>query len=1236
MSQSVRQQNLFRAEDFTKLYQSFKNINFQAYDFDTIRSALIDYIRDFYPEDFNDYIESSEFIAVIELLAYLGTTLSFRTDLNSRENFLDTAQRRESIVRLARMLSYQPRRNIASQGLMKITGIKTTEKVLDSLGRNLANTTIIWNDPNNDYAYEQFITVLNAALSDSNKFGRPYKKGTVGNVLTHLYKISSIPFTTGFVYNTSAISNGQSYPIDFINPNFTDGETFWENHPNPETPMHLIYRNDGNGAASTDTGFFMYFKQGTLAFDDFNYTEPRQNRTQTIDKPNINNQDVYVQKISDTGRVIEEWTRVPSVVGSNIAYNNIDAGTRTIFSTISELDDAVTIKYSDGNFGEVPKDLFRVWTRSSANEKVVFRPEEVSPKTINIVYQGADGREYTLSLQVTLEVTVANGAPSESNESIAQNAPQVFYTQDRMVNNEDYNVFPLTRGNEIAKVRTINRTHAGHSRYIDINDPTGTYSDLLIFAEDGAIYKEWDNSRAVFERTTESTNETIINFIQEQLNDYTLSQLFYDEYMDLVGRITPSSDISWQAPSLSSGLVSGAVGKLIAPGTLSGFEVYVKDGAKLKLANPANLSDYIWTNLVQVLDDPGSITEIDNLTISDSVPYGYRVVEIIPVFRTILNESERQLISDRVDPQTVVQRFGLSYNYELDAWSIVDETSIPSLPVVAENTLEPLSSLNQWLFAVYYSPNTDANSPTFITIGRGIKYIFESDREVRFFYDPDQTMFDVNSGRSLRDVIEISKENRYSLRERWEYDGDTQVWSNGDIVYPASYIPLASRSIAPADIEIFTSVGYTLTNGVISFTNPTSHATGDAVEIVYSNQSTIGTDVEWHIKNIVVEPDGYVDQRRVEISLVDSNENLSPEFPRSFNTIVNQQVDRIYFEKYVDFDDQEYTRIWKGKFVEMNPSVPYLADPVSTSVPTLSQDAAVELASVDLLKFSSSDDIDQFINELNGFPYTDANIGLVLYQDAPDGKELNGVFYTVQEDPNSLQTYTLKETNMYEIKIGRSFVDSRNGEQGSFRYKWKHYAPAVNRIDPSISNIQDMLILTRTYYNDVLLWKKENKPFALMPPAPTTQELRIQFSELDKYKMMSDHIVYKSGKFKVLFGLQAQEQLQARFKVVKLPNPVFSDNEIKSGVINAIDEFFAIENWDFGESFYYTELAAYIHKRLENSVATVVVVPTDAESQFGNLFQIQSEPNELFISTAKVDQVDIVKSLTETNLRVYK
>ena len=69
MTQSVRQSKLFAAEDYTVVYDSYINANFQAYDYTTIRSTMVDYVRAKYPENYNDWIESSEFVALLDLIA---------------------------------------------------------------------------------------------------------------------------------------------------------------------------------------------------------------------------------------------------------------------------------------------------------------------------------------------------------------------------------------------------------------------------------------------------------------------------------------------------------------------------------------------------------------------------------------------------------------------------------------------------------------------------------------------------------------------------------------------------------------------------------------------------------------------------------------------------------------------------------------------------------------------------------------------------------------------------------------------------------------------------------------------------------------------------------------------------------------------------------------------------------------------------------------------------------------
>ena len=88
------------------------------------------------------------------------------------------------------------------------------------------------------------------------------------------------------------------------------------------------------------------------------------------------------------------------------------------------------------------------------------------------------------------------------------------------------------------------------------------------------------------------------------------------------------------------------------------------------------------------------------------------------------------------------------------------------------------------------------------------------------------------------------------------------------------------------------------------------------------------------------------------------------------------------------------------------------------------------------------------------------------------------------------------------------------------------------------------------------------------------------------------------------------------------------------GTLNAINNFFAVDNWDFGDTFYFTELAAFIHASLAPDIQSVVIVPKNDDQAFGRLFQVRSEPDQLFVSAASPEDIELVDSLTDEELRV--
>jgi hypothetical protein len=195
-------------------------------------------------------------------------------------------------------------------------------------------------------------------------------------------------------------------------------------------------------------------------------------------------------------------------------------------------------------------------------------------------------------------------------------------------------------------------------------------------------------------------------------------------------------------------------------------------------------------------------------------------------------------------------------------------------------------------------------------------------------------------------------------------------------------------------------------------------------------------------------------------------------------------------------------------------------------------------------------------------------------------------------------------------------------------FTWRRISASNYRIDPSLSNIIDVFVLNQNYDNKYREWIADSRLPATKPSLPTEVALTEQFASIESKKAISDSIVYRAAEYKVLFGELADIELQGRFKIVKVSGTTLTGNEIKSRVLTAIAEFFIIDNWDFGETFYFTELSAYIHQQLPGVISSIVITPTQSNSVFGDLFQIIPESNELFIPDVTLQDIDIVDSLT--------
>jgi len=1132
MAKTARQTAIFGVEDWKRLYQTYREADFQSYDFETLRKSFVDYLRLYYPETFNDYIESSEFIALLDVMAFMGQALAFRNDLNARENFLDTAERRDSVVRLANLVSYTPKRNQAAQSYMKVFAVQTTESITDFNGVNLSNVLINWNDPTNPNWLEQFTYIVNASLVDSQKFGRPGNNAILQGIRTDEYTINLIP---GYlpVVPYSAVVDNINMPFEIVSATSRGKDYVYEVAPAPSSSFNVLYRNDQLGFGSGNTGFFFLFKQGTLQNQDFNLAEAIPNRAVNINIDGVNNEDYWLYELTDLGTVASEWQYAESIYAA--AVEQLAPNQRKIYSITSRANDQITLTFGDGVFAETPVGFFRSYVRASNGLTYIINPEEMQSVQIPISYISRFGRLETITFVCGITNPVANAQPRESLEEIKQRAPARYYTQNRMVNGEDYNLFPFTRYNSIIKSKSVVRASVGTNRYIDLNDPTGKYSSTNIFASDGVLYRE--NALPTFDFDWVSRNDIVdilTNSIEPLLTSRGMTQFYYANFP------RPSLQIIDLAWNQSTTVINATTGYFyntinLAPQNIgiysSNNAKFITQGSLIKFIPPAGFffdarnqlvagtpvrSDEkleIWATASAVVLD-GNNSGLGNfangegpVTLNTFVPTGALTQQVIPKFVDDLPSTLEQSVLQQVELQ---RNFGLGYNNLTSTWYLITSTNLAQNSAFSLSNAQNTQGLNldaSWLIQF----QTTGTISSYTVTSRSLDYVFASVIQTRFYFDGSEKVYDSRTGKVINDFVNVLKTN----------------------AKPDSNQPL----------------------------------TGDVVIDIIAQP---------------VQSDGYVNDFQVLVSYQDSDSDGVADNPDFFDQIVAPAVDSntkyVFLQLTVDFDNTENY-------------LPVASDIVNLSYAT--QDA------IELVK-------SQFVN--------------------------GQIFYAYQQNSFfELQVSVINGT-LQRTLISRGDFISRVGRQNLY-FQYRHNSALTNIIDPGVTNIIDTYLVNQEYYTAYQNYIKDTTGTVAEPAAPTIDQLSTSYAELNNYKMLTDNLVLNSVSFKPLFGAKAAPELRATIKVVQAQNTTASVSEIKSQVIQFVNNYFTIDKWDFGDNFFFSELSAYLHQNLGSIISSVVLVPLNPQKSFGDLYEVRSAPNEIFVSAATVADVEVITALTQSNIR---
>lgn len=1184
--------NTNSAETWSVVYEAFSQVNFTSFDYKTIKQSLVDYLRIYYSEFFNDLIESSELIALLEMFAYVAEQLAYRVDMVSHENFITTAQRKQSILRLAKLISYKATRNIPVRGLVKITSINTTERIVDSRGVDLSNLTVVWNDPNNTNWKEQFLLVANRVLS--TRFGQPQKSYQIGDVVMDLYTLNATTdsFTNG-VYPFSAVTGLDTYPMEVV-PADIDENGPLEREPDLNSALSVIYANDGIGDGSDYTGFLMYVKQGTLARVDYNIVDKLPNRRIEFLPDNVNHTDVWVQKVDEDGNIVERWKQIETISEQNLIFND-DRSTRKKYEVDTLENDQIAVMFGDGDFSDVPQGLFRFWMRQSANRSIVIPKNKVVNESMSFNYVSNTGNTETCSITFSLTTTLQNGAASETIEHVRQSAPSTYYAQNRMVNGQDYNTYPL-KDPSILRLKAINRTFAGQPKYIDWNDASGSYENVKIFGDDLTMRYELGLNSL----TTSLSGQALIDSIIEPLlntNGVINAMLHLAATDDATKGVVTSPRRSFIEDN-RAGLYQSSKGtyvKLISGTTADGS---LKEKTAMQglidrhwygepLEYVEGTNNQIWAKI----PDPDLYPEDDSRIYASNVP------------RTIdgVNKFPPGDVGSGLQPIAEQEYFALRYHTYMTgvgtgSISVVGlppssvEGEVWTIEVAADGeTLNVRSSLRGTfptgsVGATYdITPEGSSSSTPFFTVTAGSVPFVPGDA---FILDTPASgnpipRTNASHGGGYNWTVSPTDFGCINLNGWWEILGYSQLphYSGGQIVDGDEL--LFTQSEEQHSWIIF----------IHKLRGPTNNVIGYEVHHRDLKLTVESPTTKFWFNEV----DQLIDsdtKKRVYDNVKVLRSNMMPDGVTTLKK--SQMYDVVGAVKdgdgVIDFHKLQV-------------------------VPTdlMQEDSSGDLVPDRLLQFETFSEGKYEYFTVNPFQILTNSIDIALAEDA---------FLNVPASD------FIEPTGVY----GRRQMVNNDGE--GLDFMWQHFAPYTNIIDPSPTNIIDAYVLTQGYYDSTISYLRGLSNTA--PTAPTPLELRSAYGYLLNNKMMSDTVVLHPGKMRLLFGSLAEPQLRAKFKVVRKTGSTMTNERVKEELLGVINTYFEINNWDFGETFYATELIHLMHQRLPAEVASVVLVPLYSTNSFGDMFTVECGFDEILQSAAQLNDIEIVEALTPTVIRQVK
>jgi hypothetical protein len=221
-----------------------KDVSYLGKDFSQFRKNLIDFSKQYFPDTYSDFNETSPGMLFIEMASYVGDVLSYYTDNNLKESFLEQASERANIYDLAKSLGYAPKNSVPAYvtldvfQLVPATGtgvnvapdynfalsIKPGFQIKQSNGNSVFRTL-----DSIDFGFSSSVDPTEVTIYESNdttKLPIYYLLKKKVKAVSGQVKTATFTFTTPRPYDKLVLN--ESNIIDIISVKESDGDNWYE------------------------------------------------------------------------------------------------------------------------------------------------------------------------------------------------------------------------------------------------------------------------------------------------------------------------------------------------------------------------------------------------------------------------------------------------------------------------------------------------------------------------------------------------------------------------------------------------------------------------------------------------------------------------------------------------------------------------------------------------------------------------------------------------------------------------------------------------------------------------------------------------------------------------------------------------------------------------------------------------------------------------------------------------